>query len=136
MRFALALLLCVLAPSASAQAPGRPPVAGTKVGHYAASQGSAAWDNVAVADWASAGPYTIAATDRVAELTVVNTDAANHLYVLLRTSAAEATTAAIEVRAGAALTLDTWGQNVQIIAVRGSAVAATTFRLTSIWSAP
>ena len=133
MRHTLALFL-LLPALAAAQAPARPPVACKAVAAYSFSQG-ASWDDVAVADHSAVGAYSPVSTDRIGTILVVNTHATQHIYLLLRASAAEATTAAIEVRAGAALALDIWGANAGVIAVQGSGVA-TTGRITTCWSSP
>lgn len=107
-----------------AQAPSKPPVTCKAWGTLTLSVG-AAWSDQAIAAWAATGPYSIASTDRIAQLVVKNTHATQNLFVLLRASAAEATTAAHYVGAGAAQTFELWGGYVGTISFQGSGAATT-----------
>ena len=120
--------------SAAAQAPSRPAVVCHKVGHLAISQ-NVGWTDRAPTAFSAVTVRALAATDQVSWVTIVNTHATQHLYLLLRASAAEATTAAIEIRAGASFTLDLWGLGVATIATNASG-AATTGRITICTAVP
>ena len=109
------------------------------VGVYQASVG-AAWVDVASAAFDSlvlAGKVGVGSP--MLEVTVVNTHLAQILYVLLRTSAAEATTAALPVQAGGVVTIPTRlsarGSAVVSISLQGSGATTTGYVLARFASA-
>src|SRR3990167_2306546 len=110
--------------SPRAQAPSKPPVACKAWGQLAVSVG-AAWSDQTVAAWTAIGPYSIASTDRIAEVIALNTHGTQNLFLLLKANAAEATSVAAFIGAGAALDLETWGALVGTISVQGSGAATT-----------
>jgi hypothetical protein len=114
---AVALLLCGLRP-ASADDSG---------GFAAAIQlsvGSGSWTDVAIGSWNLVDDNASATPSRIVSLACVNTHSGQDLFILLRASSSEATTAALRLAPGKSVVFDVL-LSVETLSFRGGGASTT-----------